>query len=250
MVLPQKRLEERTRAILSTCVLFRGLPAEACHELASRASVRTCRARDAIFLMGTRGSSLFALLAGKVRISVSSPDGKEITLATLQPGEIFGEIAVLDGRERTANATAITECQLAELERQDVLHFFDCHPSAWHSLVDMLCDRLRRTDQHLGELALLPLPVRLSITMLRMAEIKQVDGRPVKLVQLSQREIGNLVGASRESINKLLHEWQSQNMIQVQDHAINITRVDLLERISEGLAVKAPTKRATQLPRR
>ncbi|MGZ5864913.1 MAG: Crp/Fnr family transcriptional regulator [Xanthobacteraceae bacterium] len=242
MVQSKKALEEKIRAIFSGCVLFQGLPAEACSELASRASLRTYKARDVIFLMATPGSSLFAVLAGKVRISVSSPDGKEITLATLQTGEIFGEIAVLDGRERTANATAINECQLAELERQDVLHFFDCHPSAWHRLVEMLCDRLRRTDQHLSEVALLPLPVRLSITMLRMAEVKQVDGRSLKLVQLSQREIGNLVGASRESINKLLHEWQRQNLIHVHDHGITITRSDLLERLSEGFTTKSSTR--------
>jgi CRP/FNR family cyclic AMP-dependent transcriptional regulator len=105
-----------------------------------------------------------ALLAGKVRISVSSPHGKEITLATLQSGEIFGEIAVLDGRERTANAIAASDCRLAELERKDVLHFLDREPGAWQSLVNVLCDRLRRTDQQLGELALLPLTSRLSMT--------------------------------------------------------------------------------------
>ncbi len=164
-----------------------------------------------------------ALLAGKVRISVSSPDGKEITLTTLQSGEIFGEIAVLDGRERTANAIAASDCRLAELERKDVLHFFDRHPGAWQSLVNVLCDRLRRTDQHLAELALLPLTSRLSITLLRAAEMQQVDGRSLIQVHLSQREIGNLVGVSRESVNKVMHEWQKAGLIMIKDQTIIIT---------------------------
>lgn len=98
----QRTLEEKTRDVFRACVLFRGLPADACDDLASKAKIKTFKERETIFVMGAPGKSLMALLAGKVRISVSSPDGKEITLTTLQSGEIFGEIAVLDGRERTA----------------------------------------------------------------------------------------------------------------------------------------------------
>jgi CRP/FNR family transcriptional regulator, cyclic AMP receptor protein len=228
----QGKLEEKTREILRACVLFRGLPSQACDDLASKAKIKTFKERETIFVMGAPGKSLMALLTGKVRISVSSPDGKEITLATLQPGEIFGEIAVLDGRERTANAIAASDCRLAELERKDVLHFLDRQPGAWHSLVNVLCDRLRRADRQLGELALLPLTSRLSITLLRAAEKQQVDGRSLIQVHLSQREIGNLVGVSRESVNKVMHYWQKAGLIMIKDQTIIITRPDLLERLS------------------
>jgi CRP/FNR family transcriptional regulator, cyclic AMP receptor protein len=228
----QGKLEEKTREILRACVLFRGLPLHACDDLASKAKIKTFKERETIFVMGAPGKSLMALLAGKVRVCVSSPDGKEITLATLQPGEIFGEIAVLDGRERTANAIAASDCRLAELERKDVLHFLDRQPGAWQSLVNVLCDRLRRTDQQLGELALLPLTSRLSITLLRAAEKQQVDGRSLIQVHLSQREIGNLVGVSRESVNKVMHDWQKAGLIMIKDQTIIITRPDLLERLS------------------
>ena len=228
----QKKLEEKARDILRACVLFRGLPPVAYDDLASKAKIKTFKERQTIFAMGAPGKSLMALLAGKVRISVSSPDGKEITLATLQPGEIFGEIAVLDGRERTANAIAASDCQLAELERKDVLQFLDRQPGAWQGLVNVLCDRLRRTDRQLGELALLPLTTRLSITLLRAAEKQQVDGRPLIKVHLSQREIGSLVGVSRESVNKVMHDWQKAGIIAIKDQTIIIMRPDLLERLS------------------
>ena len=228
----QGKLEEKTREILRACVLFRELPLHACDDLASKAKIKTFKERETIFVMGAPGNSLMALLAGKVRISVSSPFGKEITLATLKAGEIFGEIAVLDGRERTANAIAASDCRLAELERKDVLHFLNRQPGAWQSLVNVLCDRLRRTDQQLGELALLPLTSRLSITLLRAAEKQQVDGRSLIQVHLSQREIGNLVGVSRESVNKVMHDWQKAGLIMIKDQTIIITRPDLLERLS------------------
>jgi CRP-like cAMP-binding protein len=96
----------------------------------------------------------------------------------------------------------------------------------------VLCDRLRRTDQQLGELALLPLTSRLSITLLRAAEIQQVDGRSLLQVHLSQREIGNLIGVSRESVNKVMHEWQKAGLIMIKGQTIIITRPDLLERLS------------------
>src|SRR6516164_11530089 len=88
----QRKLEEKTRDILRTCVLFSGLPAVACDDLAAKAKIKSFKERETIFVMGAPGKSLMALLAGKVRISVSSPDGKEITLAMLQPGEIFAKI--------------------------------------------------------------------------------------------------------------------------------------------------------------
>jgi len=95
-----------------------------------------------------------------VRISVPSPEGREIVLAILQPGEVFGEIALLDGKERTADA--MTGCDLAVLERRDVMEFLERQPNAWPRLVEVLCGRLRASDLHMAELAMQPLPVRLA----------------------------------------------------------------------------------------
>jgi CRP/FNR family transcriptional regulator, cyclic AMP receptor protein len=135
-----------------------------------------------------------------VRISVPSPEGREIVLAILQPGEVFGEIALLDGKERTADA--MTGCDLAVLERRDVMEFLERQPNAWPRLVEVLCGRLRASDLHMAELAMQPLPVRLAKVLLRMAHSEAL-GRPADRVQVSQRELGNIVGAARESVNKM-----------------------------------------------
>ena len=99
-------------------------------DLVGRARIRNYPAGETIFLMGSSGDSMMAVLDGTIRISVPSPEGKEIVLAIIQPGEVFGEIALLDGKERTAEATVMTDCTLAVLERRDVLSFLEATRAA------------------------------------------------------------------------------------------------------------------------
>src|SRR5262249_22606850 len=104
---------ENTHRLLEKCTLFRGLPTEDRDRLIARARIRHFAAGQTIFTMGAPGDSMLAVLNGEVRISVPSYRDRELQLAILQPGEVFGEIAVLDGKERTADAQAITDCDLA-----------------------------------------------------------------------------------------------------------------------------------------
>src|SRR5262245_42594663 len=165
---------EDSRRLLRDCFLFRELDTEECNVLFARVRLRGYVAGETIFLMGSVGDCMMAVLSGSVRISVPSPDGKEIVLAILQAREVFGELALLDGKERTADATAMAECTLAVLERRDVLSFLDRHPHVWPKLATVLCGRLRISNHHIGELALLGVPARLAKALLRLGN---VDGR-------------------------------------------------------------------------
>jgi CRP/FNR family cyclic AMP-dependent transcriptional regulator len=98
---------------------------------------------------------MLAVLSGNVQIGVASADGRALVHAIVLPGELFGEIALLDGKERTADATAVTACSLAILDRSDILSLLERYPSAWSYIVAVLCDRLRKTNEHLAEVALL-----------------------------------------------------------------------------------------------
>ena len=167
VVVASRTQAEVARRLLGECVLFRDLDAEERNVLFARVRVRSYAAGETIFLMGSAGDSLIAVVSGSVRISVPSPDGKEIVLAIIQPMEVFGEITLLDGKERTADAEAIGPCTLAVLERRDVLAFLNDNPKVWPKLVEVLCARLRNTDQHIAEIALLELPTRLAKTLLR-----------------------------------------------------------------------------------
>ena len=218
------------RRLLAQCSLFRGLTADERNVLVGRAHQRKLDAGETIFLMDTPGDSMMAILEGNVRISVPSAEGKEVVLAILHPGEVFGEIALLDGQGRTADARAMTRCSIAVLDRRDVLSFFERHPNAWPKLVEVLCDRLRRTDQHLAEMALLEIPLRLAKTLLRLLAEGDTQGPKIAL---SQRELGNIVGASRESVNKCLNEWQRRGIVSIEDNFITIANRRLLEQMAD-----------------
>ena len=225
---------EEARRLLGECMLFRGLRAEERNSLVARAHVRKLPAGENIFMMDDAGDSMMAVLTGSVRISVPSPEGKEIVLAILHAGEVFGEIAVLDGKGRTADARALTECSLAVLDRREVLSFFERHPQSWLRLVEVLCERLRVTDQHIAEVALLELPARLAKAMLRVSAAEpDAKGRAAPQVALSQRELGNIVGASRESVNKCLSDWQRRGIVKIEEIFIRISNPAALEKLAE-----------------
>jgi CRP/FNR family transcriptional regulator, cyclic AMP receptor protein len=230
-----RHLVDDGRRLLSECVLFRGFAAPERHTLFSRIRVRTFAAGKTIFLMGSPGDTLMAVLSGNVRISVPSHEGRELVLAILSPGEVFGEIALLDGKQRTADATAITKCSLAVLERREILSFFERHPAAWSNIVNVLCDRLRRTDEHLTEVAFLQLPARLAKALLRgmSGEGRLRVGQDANRIQLSQRELGNLVGAARESVNKCLRGWQDKGIISIKEGIITIKDRAALEDLAQ-----------------
>ena len=224
---------EDARRVLGECVLFRDLDPEERSILFARVRVRSYAAGETVFLMGSAADSLMAVVSGSVRISVPSPDGKEIVLATIQPMEVFGEIALLDGQKRTADAMAIGVCTLAVLERHDVLAFLKDNPKVWRKLVEVLCARLRNADRHIAELAFLELPTRLAKRLLRLASAEgaETNGRMLQ-VQLSQRELGKICGTSRESINKYLGIWQRRGIVRIEEGVITVTNRIALEELA------------------
>jgi CRP/FNR family transcriptional regulator, cyclic AMP receptor protein len=222
---------EDARRQLAGCVLFRGLVAGERDALVSRARIRQFAASKPIFLMGSPGTSMMAVLNGSVRISIPSHEGREIVLAMLHPGEVFGEIAVLDGKERTADAHAMTACTLAVVDRRDVLEFLERHPHVWPRVVEVLCDRLRATNRQMAEVAMQQLPVRLAKALLRMTYVETLS-RPADRIHVSQRELGNIVGAARESVNKCLNEWQRSGWVRIERTAIAISDRSTLEQVA------------------
>ena len=221
------------RRVLGHSTLFRSLAPNERESLVAGARMRSFHAGDTIFLMGELQHSIFAVLDGEVRISIPSVEGNEFVLAILHAGEVFGEIAMLDGKPRSADATALTACNLAVLEKRDVLAALDRNPSAWLGLVEVLCSRLRHTDQQVVEL-LLALPERLAKVLLRAVDVAHARDPNRTDLRLSQNDLANLVGAARESVNKCLREWQRADIIRMEKPRV-ITIVDraALEALAE-----------------
>ena len=138
---------ERGLKLLEKCTLLAALDDKARRELAGHAHLRHFAAGDAICRIGEHGDSMMAVVLGVVRISLPVVRGKEIILADLRAGEMFGEIAML------ANATAHTNCELMVLERRDVLPFLERNPAACMKLMEILCARIRRSDERMSDIA-------------------------------------------------------------------------------------------------
>ncbi|HUI95898.1 MAG TPA: Crp/Fnr family transcriptional regulator [Xanthobacteraceae bacterium] len=229
----ERSVLDDARRLLAECSLFRGLAPDERNAVVARAHLRKFEPGDTIFMIDSAGDSMMAILDGSVRISVPSSEGKEVVLAILHAGEVFGEIALLDGKGRTADARAMSRCNIAMLDRRDVLAFFQRHPDAWPKLVEVLCERLRRTDEHLAEMALLEIPLRLAKALLRLLASDARTGGAAAQVGLTQRELGNMVGASRESVNKCLNEWQRRGIVRIDDNIITIVDPTLLRQLAE-----------------
>jgi CRP/FNR family transcriptional regulator, cyclic AMP receptor protein len=231
---PQETELKRARQLLGNCVLFSGLSADERAAVVARARIRTVNGEETIFAIGSPGDQMMALLRGTVRISVPSLEGRELLLAIIRPGEVFGELAVLDGKERSADAIAESPCTLAILDRRDILSFFERNPSAWPKLVKVLCQRLRHTDQVFAEVALLQLPAKLAKSMLRLLDLDRTfTPRKTPVIHYSQRELANMVGGTRESVNRCLRNWQRNGIVQITEGSIIITNRPALEQMAE-----------------
>jgi CRP-like cAMP-binding protein len=223
---------DAARAVLRDCLLFHHLAPAVLDKLVARARIRRFAAREPIIWIGTTHNNLMAVLSGAVQVTAVSDEGKEILLAIFHHGEVFGEIALLDGKARSAEVRAKTECAVATLERSDVLDLLAHHPEAWQGFVEVLCARLRNTDDHLVEIALLDLPARLARAILRSASVVEGRKQKGKIVQMSQQDLGNMVAASRERVNHWLQEWQRAGIVKVEKGSIAIVNEEALQHVT------------------
>jgi CRP-like cAMP-binding protein len=220
----------RGRKLLEKCALFSALDEKQRRELASHAQPRIFAAGEPICRVDQRGDSMMAVVVGTVRISLPAIKGKEIILADLPAGELFGEIALLDGRRRSANATALTNCELLVLERRDVVPFLERHPAACMRLMEILCARIRRSDERMSDIAFFDLPARLAKTLLHYP----AAGRGPAKLSLSQSELAEMSGGTRENVNRCLRDWQRRGILELKDRWTVILKPEALRDLVES----------------
>jgi len=215
--------------LLDECILFKALNERERCDLAARAQSRIVGPNEPIFHVGEPGTSMMGVIAGTVRISLPTSNGKEVILADLPAGALFGEIALLDGKPRSASAAALTKCELLVLERRDFLPFLERSPTARLNLMQLLCGRIRRSDERLAEIAFFNLPARLAKALLRYPA---QEGGPPKL-SLSQRELADMTGGTRENVNRCLREWQRRGILELKNRWTIILKPEALQAIEE-----------------
>jgi CRP/FNR family transcriptional regulator, cyclic AMP receptor protein len=230
------RLErDARRTVLLHSSLFAAMQPEELDEIMTFATERRVRRGQTIFTRGDNGSSLMAVLRGRVRISSISSDGKEVTLNVISPGEIFGELALLDGKPRSGDATAVEDTTLLVVERRHFMPFLARNPDLTFRLLSVLCEKVRRTSIALEEIALFDLPARLARVLLKLGE-DYGRGSPAGTrieMKLSQRDLSNLVASSRESVNKQLRAWRENGTVDVEEGLIVLRRPLELQRLTE-----------------
>lgn len=223
---------DRNRALAKSFV-FEALDGDTRAALAASSQIRQADAGEVIFHEGAPGHSMIAVAQGAVRITTISPNGQEIVLAELAAGDVFGEIALLDGRERSASAHALTNCTLVVLERRALLEAMQDKPALAQSLIEVLCARIRRSDERMMEIGFLPISVRLANALLRAsAPNDRLGGKPRTKVALSQGDLANMIGGSRENVNRCLRGWQKAGVIELKDGWILIPDRDALLRLA------------------
>jgi CRP-like cAMP-binding protein len=224
---------EEKRQILEGHFLFERLSPNEIDTLLKFSHVEQYRAGREIYAKGSLGDSMMAVLRGTVKMTSVSPEGKEIVLNMMGPGEIFGEIALLDGGERSADAVARTDCELLVLLRRDFMPILERHADICILLLKILCQRLRQTSEQVEDVLFRHLESRLAKALLHLfesASMHSIDGSSNDL-HLSQRELGNIAGGSRESVNKTLQSWHRAGLIRLGKSSIVILDLAAIERL-------------------
>jgi CRP-like cAMP-binding protein len=211
--------------------LFRGLPRETLTRIASLAMRRVYEEGTVIFMRGDAGDSLCGVATGRVRISASGPGGKEVFLNIMEPGDAFGEIALLDGSPRTATATAMARTELIVIPREAFFALVLSQPQLAAHLIQLLCKRVRWTAEMMEDTALLTVPARLAKRLLSLASAFGREAERGTKVTISQEELAQFLGLSRQITNQHLQTWRAKSWITLGRGSITLENPKALAKI-------------------
>ena len=220
-------------SVLRKHPIFCDLDPEAIDQLCRYAKHSRLKRGATIFSKGDPGNSLFAVISGTVKISISSADGRSAILNLIGPGEIFGEVALLDGLTRTTDATANTNCEICVIDRREFIPFVRSQPALAMKFIELLCARVRWTSDQVEEVILQNLPGRLASALIRLTDkYKLAPGG--RSIVITQQEISEMVGMTRESINKQLRAWAAHNWVRLEHGAIVVLKIEALQALIEA----------------
>ena len=212
--------------------LFAALDVEAAAAL--RASMTEVRARkgQVIFVEGEPGDRLYVIVEGKITLGHGAGDGRETLLAVLGPGEMFGELSLFDPGRRTATATALTDAVVLGLGRDSLRPWLTGRPEVAEKLLQALAQRLRRTEDAMADLVFSDVPGRVAKALLELADKFGVvrDSELYVEHDMTQEELAQLVGASRETVNKALAEFVNRAWLRVEQRSVTILDIERLQR--------------------
>jgi CRP/FNR family transcriptional regulator len=212
--------------------LFAALDSESAAALEAMLTTRSVARGHVVFREGDEGDRLFIVIDGKVKISRAAADGRENLLAVLGAGEMFGELSLFDPGPRTATVSAVTDSTLASLDHDDLRPLLVERPGVAVELLQALAQRLRRTNEAMADLVFTDVPGRVAKALLDLAEkfgVSEADGIRVRH-DLTQEELAQLVGASRETVNKALSEFAHRGWLRIEGRSVLLLDSERLTR--------------------
>ena len=222
--------------LLGQCVLFSKLQPEPLAGVLQSCRRQTLPAKQVLFHRGDAGQDMFVILNGGVKVSTLSSDGKEIIFDVLGPSDFFGELSLLDGRPRTGTITTLTSSHFLVMPRTCFFRFLEQSPQSAVALLQVLANRLRQMDAFLEDVLFLDVEARLAKRIMALARIYGRNyGASVHIdLKMSQQELANLVGISRESVNKYFKAWEKERVIASQQGCIVINQLQVLQSLAAG----------------
>lgn len=218
--------------LLGQTHLFKDLDEASVLKLAEQASQRTYSKGQLIFYQGDLAGSLFIMKEGLVKVFVTSEDGDEMLLVTLRPPDTFGELALLDGSERSASAEALENTTLLELKREPFVELVRSSPNMTEAVLRSMGGVLRRLTEQASDLVFLDLHGRVAKLVMQMADERgAASGPTIELdLKLTQTDIAAMVGGSRQSVNQILRSFEDRGYLELQGKSMLIKQPDRLRR--------------------
>ena len=218
--------------VLRQAPLFLALDPEGAAALRASLTERSVAKGEIVFQEGEPGDRMYVILEGKVKLGQSSNDGRESLLAILGPGEMFGELSLFDPGQRTSTATALTDAVILALSNEQLRPWLAGRPEVATALLQALARRLRRTNEAMADLVFSDVPGRVAKALLDLGEkFGEVTSEGLMVTHdMTQEELAQLVGASRETVNKALADFAQRGWIRLESRQVMILDIERLGR--------------------
>jgi CRP-like cAMP-binding protein len=242
-------IRKKTR-LLRNHFLLQHLSDQDLQRIGSAATCARFRSSEPIFRKGESETDLMMIVEGRVKLSVTSSDGKELVANIVERGHMFGEIAVIDGKSRSYDATAVEDSEILIVQRRSLMPFLEQRPDICLRFMAALCERLRRSEALTQDAVFLHAGPRVARQLLRLTQLYgRRDGNAIHIdLPVSQTDLASIVGMTRESVNKQLCRWRRAGIIGFKGRMYKVLRLDALTKAAEPLRVPRP-RRAQPLRR-
>jgi CRP-like cAMP-binding protein len=222
------------RELLASVSIFSFLEQRELDLLVKSTTTKRLKPKEVLCRKGDPGNQLYGILSGSLKVTTTGTDGKDVMFGLMGPGEVIGEIALLDGEERSATVTAVENTELLTLHRRELIPYLEANPRAAIGLAGVLASRVRQLSDRAEDRQTMPLPGRIAKRLLSLSEKhgkQPIVGGPIE-VRMPQQDLADLIGTSRESVNKQLRAWEEEGIVELGRGRVILKKPESLEAVT------------------